>query len=100
MAYRESLEERETIVSTTEADTTWNIFVQNPSLKKQLKKFSDDYPELCRLIRHDNIWGSDTFEVNKKSLKIKLLKPISEERREFLSKHAKATLHKADSTSE
>lgn len=99
MTYKETLEERETIINTTEADSTYDIFTQNPKLRREFAAYAKQYPDLCKHIKHDEEYGSDWFVVSKKSLKIKFLKPISEERRQFLAEHARNTFHKAGSES-
>lgn len=95
MAYKETLEERETIINTTEADDTYEIFTQNPKLRREFTAYAEQYPDLCKHIKHDEEYGSDWFVVSKKSLKIKFLKPISEEYRQYLSEQAKARFSKA-----
>ena len=83
-------EERETILATTEADTTWNIYTYNTDLKKRLKKFASQYPELCVLIREDREYGSAEFVIEKSRVSIRLIPPYSEARRKAASEHARA----------
>ena len=42
-------EERETILLTSEADDTWDIYTFNTNLKNRLRKFAARHLDLCQL---------------------------------------------------
>ena len=71
-------EEKETILLTSEADNVWSIFTYNPALKRKLKKYSDEHPDLCQITAEDVECGSATFSISKSRVSIRLLKPVSD----------------------
>lgn len=77
--------ERETIINFNEGGQEASIYTHNTKLKKRLQKFSQQYPELCCLERADR-YGSETYLIGKTRLSIRLLPPVSKERREKISK--------------
>ncbi|MCD8295323.1 MAG: molecular chaperone, partial [Clostridia bacterium] len=80
--------EKETVILTSEADDTYSVFTFNTALKNRLAKFSEKYPELCRLKETTNV-GSVTYTVAKGRLSIRLTAPYSEERRKAASENAR-----------
>ena len=82
-------EERETIVNFNEADDTAVIYTFNSGLKKRLAAYAEKYPDLCRLIVDDVVYGSVTYEIQKSRVSIRLNPPYSEERRKAASVYAK-----------
>ena len=70
-----------------EGDIT-EVMTHNTDLKKRLKKYASQYPDLCKQA-DDNEQGGLTFEIQKKRLSIKLTAPYSEERRRAASELAK-----------
>ena len=89
MTYNLTKEERETFMNTTEADDYWDIYTDTPKYQRRLKKFADEFPELCKLIRSDSELGYTTWRVSKKHCDFKLKKPVSEERRQLSAELAK-----------
>lgn len=79
MSYNLTKEERETFMSTNEADNYWEIYTDTPKFQRRLKKFADEYPDLCKLIREDPELGATTWRVDKKHCDFKLKKPKSDE---------------------
>ena len=69
--------EQETILLTSEADDTFNIYTFNRSLKRRLLEFSQKHPDLCRLMR-EQANGSVTCEIDKRCLVLRLTPPPSE----------------------
>lgn len=80
--------EKETIILTSEGDDTVQIYTFNTSLKRRLAEYAKKYPENARLDR----WtaeGSVTYVLDKSRISIRLLPPLSEERRKVLSECGK-----------
>lgn len=80
--------EKETIVLTSEGDTTVNVYTFNADLKRRLAKFAQQYPDLCRLVSATEE-GSETYEMDKSRLSFRLVPPYSDERRKAASENAK-----------
>ena len=64
------------------------VCTYNTDLKNRLRKYANQYPDLCKQT-DDNEQGGLTFEVQKKRLSIKLTAPYTEERRKAASELAK-----------
>ena len=69
-------------------DPIAEIYTHDSKLKKRLRAFAEDYPELCRQTDDDG-QGGLWFEVAKERISIRLTAPYSQERREAASKRAK-----------
>ena len=69
-------------------DPTAEIYTHDSKLKKRLRAFAEDYPELCRQTDDDG-QGGLWFEIAKERISIRLTAPYSQERREASSKLAK-----------
>lgn len=82
-------EERETILLTSEADDTWDIYTFNTDLKNRLKKFAARYPDLCKLDSENKELGCVSYTVQKSRVSIHLNSPQSEVRRKAASENAK-----------
>lgn len=82
-------EERETILLTSEADDTWDIYTFNTDLKNRLKKFAARYPDLCKLDIENKELGCVSYVVQKSRVSIHLNSPQSEARRKAASERAK-----------
>ena len=65
-----------------EADPTMEITTHNADLKKRLKRFAEEFPELCRVTEIDG--GKMSFEIDKHRCSLRLMKPYSQERLEDL----------------
>ena len=81
--------EKETILLTNELDDFWDIYTFNAALKRKLKNFASEYPELCHL-REQTEEGSMTYRVKKDRVSVNLKKPVSEETKKKRSEAAKA----------
>ena len=81
MAKRVSKEERETIIRFDETDGPVVIYTFNADLKRRLKAFAKNHPELCTMSKEDRDFGSMIYELEKTRLQIRLTAPYSEERR-------------------
>lgn len=71
-------------------DPTAEIYTHDSKLKKRLRVFAEEYPELCRQTDDDG-QGGLWFEIAKERISIRLTAPYSQERREAASKLAKET---------
>ena len=65
-----------------EADPTMEITTHNTNLKKRLRRFAEEFPELCRITEIDG--GKMSFEIDKHRCSLRLTKPYSQERLEAL----------------
>ena len=81
--------EKETILLTSEADDVWSIFTYNSRLKKRLREFAAQHPDICKLTHEDRELGSVIYKVWKSRLSIRLTAPYSEARRKAASEYAK-----------
>lgn len=79
--------EKETIVLTSEGDTTTSIYTYNADLKRRLEKFSKQHPTLCKL-ENSNDEGGVSYVLEKSRVSIRLVPPYSEERRKAASEYA------------
>lgn len=89
MKMKLSKAEKETILLTSEADDTWEIYTFNTNLRARLRKFAARHPELCKLKSGNDRTGSVTYLVQKSRLSIHLTEPYSEARRKAASDYAK-----------
>ena len=80
--------EKETILLTSEGDDTYSIYTFNPGLKRKLAAYARQYPDQCKLTASTKE-GSETYEISKARVSIRLTAPYSEERREAARKQAK-----------
>ena len=83
-------EERETILLTSEADDTWDIYTFNTDLKNRLRKFAARHPDLCQLKEENKELGCVSYTIQKSRVSIHLNSPQSEARRKAASERAKA----------
>ena len=80
--------EKETILLTSEGDDVYSIYTFNPGLKRKLAAYAKQYPDQCRLITSTKE-GSETYEISKARVSIRLTAPYSEERRKAAGERAK-----------
>ena len=71
-----------------EADPMMEITTHNTDLKHRLRKFADQYPELCRITEIGE--GRMSVEIDKHRCGFKLTAPYSEERKRQLRESGKA----------
>ena len=72
--------EKETILVTSEGDSTMSIYTFNAGLKRRLADFARKYPTLAHL-DESTPEGSVTYTVDKSRVSIRLIPPYSEERK-------------------
>ena len=58
------------------------IRTHNTALKKRLRAYTEQFPELCRLTDDDEL-GYLSFEIDKDRFSIRLTAPYTEERRQL-----------------
>ena len=80
--------EKETILLTSEGDDHYSIYTFNPGLKRKLAEYARQHPEVCRLTATTKE-GSETYEIDKARISIRLTAPYSEERRKAAGERAK-----------
>ena len=80
--------EKETILLTSEGDEVYSIYTFNPGLKRKLAAYSRQHPDQCRLTASTKE-GSETYEISKARVSIRLTAPYSEERRKAAGERAK-----------
>lgn len=88
--------EKETILLTSEGDDVYSVYTFNPGLKRKLAAYSRQSPDQCRLTASTKE-GSETYEISKARVSIRLTAPYSEERRKAAGERAK--LMNADKSS-
>ena len=81
--------EKFTQIYFNEADPMMEITTHNTDLKKRLKRFAEEFPELCRVTEIDG--GKMSFEIDKHRCSLRLTKPYSQERLETLREAAQET---------
>ena len=69
-----------------------NIRTHNTDLKNRLTKFSNEYPDECKLV-DDSGNGMLEFEINKGRFCFHLTSPYSEEQRSLLAHNASVNNH-------
>ena len=80
--------EKETILLTSEGDDTYSIYTFNSGLKRKLADYAKRYPSLCKLTATTKE-GSETYEISKARVSIRLTAPYSEERRKAAGEQAR-----------
>ncbi len=82
--------EKETIILFNDEDGEAHIQTYHAGLRKRLNTFSGKYPDLCQLEK-DLGQGGVCYLIDKSRLSIRLLPPVSEDRRRCASALAKQT---------
>ena len=73
--------EKETIILTSEGADFYSVYPFNLALKRRLGDFSKKHPEYCRLEAEENTIGSQSYDIGKNKLAIRLTAPYSDKRR-------------------
>ena len=69
-------------------DPLAEVYTHDTNLKKRLRKYAAQYPELCKQTDDDG-QGGLRFEIDKSRISIRLTAPYSEERRKQYCDQAK-----------
>ena len=82
--------EKETLLVTSEGDSTMSIYTFNARLKRRLADFARRYPHLAQMDA-ESPEGSVTYTVDKTRVSVRLIPPYSEERLQKTRENAKKT---------
>ena len=90
MAYTMSIYEKETVILYNQSRDPINITTYDPSLQRRLAEYADKYPDYCRRLDKGKYPDYVEYEIDKDRLSVRLLPPMSEEKRKAASVQAKA----------
>ena len=84
--YRLTAPERETIISTTEADDEFNVFTYNLPLIRKLERLRQERPEEVTFVK-ENSFGGREYTVPKNYVKISppVKRNLTEEQRQLMA---------------
>lgn len=80
--------EKETIINYNQAEDTASIYTHDADLKRRLAEYAKKYPKLCKPDKQTHE-GAVSYVIDKSRLSIRLLPPMSEERRKKASEYAR-----------
>ena len=87
-----------TKISFNEADPITTVYTYNTKLKKRLLEFSEECPDLCKVILKDED-SYIGFEINKENFTFRYMKPASGEKREKARKQMNKLIGKTTEAS-
>ena len=90
MAYTMSIYEKETVILYNQSRDPINITTYDPSLQRRLAEYAAKYPDYCRRLDKGKYPDYVEYEIDKYRLSVRLLPPMSEEKRKAASVQAKA----------
>ena len=90
MAYKLTKYEKETVVLYNQSRDPVNISGYDPALKRRLRAYAVKYPDICRRVDKGKDPEYEEYEIEKDRVSIRLLPPMSEEKRKAASEKAKA----------
>ena len=90
MSYRLTKYEKETVLLYNQSQDPITICTYDPGLRRRLRDFAARYPELCRRVDKQKYPDYAEYEIQKDRVSIRLLPPMSEEKRKAASEKAKA----------
>lgn len=90
MAYTLSIYEKETVILYNQSNDPINITTYDSSLRRRLAEYAAKYPDHCRRLDKGKHPDYVEYEIDKDRLSIRLMPPMSEEKRKAASDHAKA----------
>ena len=82
--------EKETVLLYNQSRDPVIISVYDPGLRRRLREYAARYPELCRRVDKQKYPDYAEYEIQKDHVSIRLLPPMSEEKRRAASEKAKA----------
>ena len=82
--------EKETVLLYNQSHDPVIISAYDPGLRRRLRKFASRYPELCRRVDKQKYPDYAEYEIQKDRISIRLLPPMSQEKRKVASEKAKA----------
>ena len=90
MSYRLTKHEKETVLLYNQSRDPVTICTYDPGLRRRLWEFATRYPEVCRRVDKQKYPDYAEYEIQKDRVSIRLLPPMSEEKRKAASEKAKA----------
>lgn len=90
MSYTLTKYEKETVLLYNQSHDPITISTYDPGLRRRLREFAARYPELCRRVDKQKYPDYAEYEIQKERVSIRLLPPMSEEKRRVASEKAKA----------
>lgn len=90
MSYTLTKYEKETVLLYNQSHDPITISTYDPDLRRRLREFAARYPELCRRVDKQKYPDYAEYEIQKERVSIRLLPPMSEEKRRVASEKAKA----------
>ena len=82
--------EKETVLLYNQSHDPITISTYDPGLRRRLREYAARYPELCRRVDKQKYLDYAEYEIQKDRVSIRLLPPMSEEKRRAASEKAKA----------
>lgn len=82
--------EKETVLLYNQSQDPITISTYDPGLRRRLREFAARYPDLCRRVDKQKYPDYAEYEIQKDRVSIRLLPPMSEEKRKVASEKAKA----------
>lgn len=90
MSYTLTKYEKETVLLYNQSHDPITISTYDPGLRRRLREFAARYPEMCRRVDKQKYPDYAEYEIKKDRVSIRLLPPMSEEKRRVASEKAKA----------
>ena len=90
MSYRLTKYEKETVLLYNQSRDPVTICTYDPGLRRRLREFAARHPELCRRVDKQKYSDYAEYEIQKDRVSIRLLPPMSDEKRKAASEKAKA----------
>ena len=90
MSYTLTKYEKETVLLYNQSHDPITISTYDPGLRRRMREFAARYPELCRRVDKQKYPDYAEYEIQKERVSIRLLPPMSEEKRRVASEKAKA----------
>ena len=82
--------EKETVLLYNQSRDPVTICTYDPGLRRRLREYAAGYPELCRRVDKQKYPDYAEYEIQKDRVSIRLLPPMSDEKRRAASEKAKA----------
>ncbi len=90
MSYTLTKYEKETVLLYNQSHDPITISTYDPGLRRRLREFAARYPEMCWRVDKQKYPDYAEYEIKKDRVSIRLLPPMSEEKRRVASEKAKA----------
>lgn len=90
MSYTLTKYEKETVLLYNQSHDPITISTYDPGLRRRLREFAARYPKMCRRVDKQKYPDYAEYEIKKDRVSIRLLPPMSEEKRRVASEKAKA----------